>query len=86
MPDYHEALLAHIQESAASIQNYEVDSVYFGGGTPSFYGADRIVEILDMLKLNGNLRTDSEITVECNPDSGTLNSLRLLKEEGVNRI
>lgn len=86
MPDYHEALLAHIQESAASIQNYEVDTVYFGGGTPSFYGADRIVEILDILKLNGNLRTDSEITVECNPDSVTLNSLRLLKEEGVNRI
>ena len=86
MPDYHEALLSHIEESSESIKNYEVDTIYFGGGTPSYYGADRIVEVLDVLKLNGNLRTDAEITVECNPDSVTYNSLKLLKDEGVNRL
>lgn len=86
MPEYHEALLSHIEESAASINHYEVDTVYFGGGTPSYYGADRIVEILDVLKLNGNLRADAEITVECNPDSINYNALKLLHEEGVNRI
>ena len=86
MPEYHEALLSHIEESSEGIRNYDVDSVYFGGGTPSFYGADRIVEILDALKLNGNLRTDAEITVECNPDSVSLNAFRLMREEGVNRI
>lgn len=86
MPDYHEALLSHIEESSASIKNYEVDTVYFGGGTPSFYGADRIVEILDELKLNGNLRVDAEITVECNPDSISCNALKLMREEGVNRL
>lgn len=86
MPEYHEALLAHIEESSESIKHYQVDSVYFGGGTPSFYGADRIVEILDELKLNGNLRMDAEITVECNPDSISYNALKLLHEEGVNRL
>lgn len=86
MPDYHKALIAHLEESAAAIKNYEVDSVYFGGGTPSFYGADRIVEILNVLKLNGNLRLDAEVTVECNPDSISYNALKLLRMEGVNRI
>ncbi len=86
MPEYQEALLAHIEESAHSIKNYEVDSIYFGGGTPSFYGADRLVQILDLLKLNGNVRLDSEITVECNPDSVSPAALKLLRQEGVNRL
>ena len=60
MPEYHEALLDHLEESAPSIKQYEVDSIYFGGGTPSFYGADRIVDIFNTLKLNGNVRTDAE--------------------------
>lgn len=86
MPEYHEALLSHIEESSGAIKNYEVDTIYFGGGTPSYYGADRIVEILDELKLNGNVRTDAEVTVECNPDSLSLNALKLMREEGVNRL
>ena len=86
MPEYQEALLAHLEESAHSIKNYEVDTIYFGGGTPSYYGADRLVQILDLLKLNGNVRLDSEITVECNPDSISPTALKLLREEGVNRL
>ena len=86
MPDYQKALLAHLKESAPSIKPYEVDSIYFGGGTPSFYGADRLVQILDQLKYNGNVRLDGEISVECNPDSISPTALKLLREEGVNRI
>ena len=86
MPEYQAALLEHIKESAHSIRNYEVDSIYFGGGTPSFYGADRLVQILDRLKYNGNVRLDSEISVECNPDSISPTALKLLRQEGVNRI
>ena len=86
MPEYHEALLSHLKESANAIKAYEVDSLYFGGGTPSFYGADRIAEIFNTLKLNGNVRVDSEVTVECNPDSTSPNALKLLREEGVNRL
>ena len=86
MPEYHKALLAHIAESAPGIKNYEVDSVYFGGGTPSYYGAERIGEILDLLKRNGNVRLDAEITVECNPDSMDSEMLRELRRDGVNRL
>ncbi len=86
MPDYHKALIAHLEESASGIKNYEVDTVYFGGGTPSYYGAENLIEIFDVLKANGNVRLDAEVTVECNPDSVTLADLKLLRQEGVNRI
>ena len=86
MDEYQTALLDHLAESAPSIKQYEVDTVYFGGGTPSFYGADRIIDIFNALKLNGNVRLDSEVTVECNPDSTSFNALKLLRQEGVNRL
>ena len=81
MPDYQDALIEHINESSAAIKNYEVDTVYFGGGTPSFYGAERIAEIFNALKLNGNVRMDAEVTVECNPDSMSLGELKTLRQE-----
>ena len=86
MPEYQAALLEHIRESSHSIKNYEVDSIYFGGGTPSYYGADRLVRVLDAFKLNGNVRLDSEISVECNPDSLSLAALQLMRQEGFNRL
>ena len=86
MPDYQSALLSHISESAEAMSSYEIDSIYIGGGTPSCYGAKRIVEILDELKRMGNVRLDSEITVEVNPDTTKLDELKLLRSEGVNRL
>lgn len=86
MPEYQSALLSHISESADAMASYEIDSIYIGGGTPSCYGAKRIVEILDELKRIGNVRLDSEITVEVNPDTARLDELKLLRSEGVNRL
>ena len=86
MPNYQRALIAHLEESAPAIRNYEVDTIYFGGGTPSYYGAERIADIFDALKRNGNVRTDAEVTVECNPDSISLEDMKLLRQEGVTRL
>ncbi|MCR5090179.1 MAG: radical SAM family heme chaperone HemW [Oscillospiraceae bacterium] len=86
MPVYHKALIDHLVESAERIRHYEVDSIYFGGGTPSYYGAERLLELFDVLKLNGNVRMDTEVTVECNPDSMDFKELLQLREEGVNRL
>lgn len=67
-------------------ENRVYDTVYFGGGTPSLLGAERISEILSCVK-----RTeDCEVTLECNPsDTGTENSdfdFAAIGEAGVNRI
>ena len=49
MDAYQKALLAHIRETAPLAQGIPVDTVYFGGGTPSWYGARRIQELLSAL-------------------------------------
>ena len=86
MDKYQQALLTHIQESLPRMQPYYIDTVYFGGGTPSYYGAKRLCEVLDALKASNRLLKDAEITAEMNPDSMRLNDLKLMRKEGFNRI
>ena len=86
MPKYQDALVAHIRESYGTLKSYEVDTVYFGGGTPSYYGAQRLAELWTELKNSGRVRRDAEVTLEANPDSARLKDLKLLRKEGFNRI
>ena len=86
MGKYQEALLRHIGEASSTMAPYYIDSVYFGGGTPSYYGARRLAELFNALKRAGKVLKASEVTVECNPDSVSRRELRLLRKEGVNRI
>ena len=86
MDRYQKALLAHLKETAPLAQGYPVDSIYFGGGTPSYYGAKRIRELLTHLHKLFQVDRDAEVTVECNPDSTDYKLLRTLRKAGVNRI
>lgn len=86
MDDYQKALLAHIRETAPLAASYQVDTVYIGGGTPSFYGAARLVGVLKELKRRFHVARDAEVTVECNPDSVDKKLLTTLRRAGVNRI
>ena len=86
MPYYQDALLIQLQETMPRMTDYFIDTVYFGGGTPSYYGARRIVEVLQELKVTNRLMKQSEITVECNPDTVRRKELRMLRKEGVNRL
>lgn len=86
MPQYQKAVLTHVRESTSQLSGYYIDSVYFGGGTPSFYGADRLIGLLDSLKKYGRLMIDSEVTLEVNPDSANLTDLTRLRKAGFNRI
>ena len=47
MPKYHNALIEHIRASTVQLQEFFVDTVYFGGGTPSFYGARKLIELFN---------------------------------------
>ncbi len=86
MPHYQDALLIQLQEALPDMKEYLIDSVYFGGGTPSYYGSARIAELLREIKFSNRLMKDSEITVECNPDSVKRSEIAQLRKEGVNRI
>ena len=86
MDAYQKALLAHLRETAPVASSFSVDTVYFGGGTPSFYGAKRLKELLNVVKKLFHLEKDAEITFEANPDSADFKSLRTLRHAGFNRI
>ena len=86
MDDYPKALLAHMKETAPLTRGWQVDTVYFGGGTPSFYGEKRLREVLKNVAKRFDLAKDAEITVECNPDSVDKKVFQALRRAGVNRI
>jgi oxygen-independent coproporphyrinogen-3 oxidase len=86
IPRYQKAVIEHIKEYGSQLQGYLIDSVYFGGGTPSFYGAKNIIDIFTALKKYGRVLIDSEVTVEVNPDSITLQDLTKLRRAGFNRL
>lgn len=86
MPKYHNALLQHIREAGPQLRQYYTDTVYFGGGTPSYYGARRVCEIFNALKRSGMIYKTAEVTVEVNPDSIKYHDLVALRSEGVNRL
>lgn len=86
MDQYQKALLSHIKETAPLAQDFPVDTIYIGGGTPSYYGAKRLKELLGVIRKLYQVEKDAEVTVECNPDSVDVKSLKILRKAGVNRL
>ncbi len=86
IPAYQEAIITHLEEYAPRLEGYLVDTVYFGGGTPSWYGAKNLIKIFDSLKRCCKVLMDAEVTLEANPDSIKEDELRLLRRAGFNRI
>ncbi len=86
MTSYKRAVIRHIEETAPQLEDYYIDTVYFGGGTPSYFGAERICDIFNALKTNAKVLKSAEVTVEMNPESVTQEGLHALRGEGVNRI
>ena len=86
MEAYMDAVCQHIRETGDRALGYQVDTVYFGGGTPSFFGADGLAAILTTIRKNFDVANNAEITFEANPDSISPKLLRRLRSEGFNRV
>ena len=87
MDAYCAALTAHLIETAPRCESYAVDTVFFGGGTPSYLGAKRLCALLKTVKKHYSLARHAEVTLEANPDSAKdVKSLRALRRAGFNRI
>ena len=87
MDDYITALADHLLETAPMATGHTVDTVYFGGGTPSYLGPERITKLLQTVKKNYRVDRHAEITMEANPDSlFDWKELRTLRRMGLNRI
>ena len=86
MDAYLAAICRHIKEAGALAPNYKVDTIYFGGGTPSFFGADGMATIMNTIRRSFDVDSHAEITFEANPDSISPRLLRKLRREGFNRV
>ncbi|MDR0906059.1 MAG: radical SAM family heme chaperone HemW [Oscillospiraceae bacterium] len=86
MTRYEAALRRHIREYAPQLDGYVIDTVYFGGGTPSCFGASRLISVFDELKRSGHVSIDAEVTVEANPESVDKAEFIRLHRAGFNRV
>jgi oxygen-independent coproporphyrinogen-3 oxidase len=67
-------------------QSANVPSIFFGGGTPSLMQPDDIGRVISTIKSEFTLLPNAEITMECNPDTVTKESLAAFRAIGVNRV
>lgn len=79
---YFDALERELQIKQSSGKIRQVSSLYIGGGTPSLVDAGLVAKLLHKI----DLRSDAEVTIECNPESTTKEKLRVYKDSGVNRV
>ncbi len=72
--------------SLSNINSLLVDTIYFGGGTPSLIKAEYIANIINAIRSTFNISQDVEITIEANPESISREKLTTYKEVGINRV
>ena len=66
--------------------NEAVETIYFGGGTPSLLDAEEINFILDLIKDNYEVAVNPEITLEANPDDLSNDKIKALADSDINRL
>lgn len=81
-----EAIVKEIFLEAKYLPNPKLESIYFGGGSPSILSEKQLSRIFDAIKLNFRLKNIQEITLETNPEDIDLSNLKLWKEMGINRL
>ena len=82
---YIEALLKEIR-AAEHTEDYEIVSVFIGGGTPSALKAEAIASIMSTLQEQFFFCEDAEVTIEANPGTVDLEKLTIYRNVGINRL
>lgn len=76
-----------LRAAAPKTAEYCVDTIYFGGGTPTVLGAERLAALLDLITNIFAVTPDAEITTEANPESAqSTDALHILRRAGFNRL
>ena len=83
---YVSALMKEVQYYGDVMQEYEVTTVYIGGGTPSCLDEAWMVRILDVIGDYFHVRRDAEVSIECNPGTVTGEKLQAYLANGINRL
>ena len=80
------ALLLELQIRRNYLGDAPIDSIYFGGGSPSILPAKDIAQILQYIVNNFEVSNDAEITLEANPDDLNKEKLKAYVQMGINRL
>jgi putative oxygen-independent coproporphyrinogen III oxidase len=83
---YVAALMADLARELETIQQREVQSIFFGGGTPSLFSAESIYSIVAAIRRSANLAVDAEITLEANPGTFEQQKFTDFRSAGINRL
>ncbi len=83
---YMAALLAELVGRSAECREYRVQSVFFGGGTPSVADAGWIERIMEEIRSRYQLTENAEITIEVNPGTVDREKLKVYRNAGINRL
>lgn len=83
---YTGALCAELERESPLLDGYRVDTVFFGGGTPSLLSNEQMENIFSALRKNYICDKDIEISLEINPATAKKEKLELMKSLGVNRL
>jgi oxygen-independent coproporphyrinogen-3 oxidase len=81
-----EALLKEIDLRAPELEAQKIETVYFGGGTPSLLSRDELMRIFDKLQSGFGIESLKECTLEANPDDLSRGYLKALHDTPVNRL
>jgi len=77
---------AVVQDINCAPEGPPLETVYFGGGTPTVLGADRLCSILQAITSKYSLANEAEISVEANPGTITIDMLSRMNASGFNRL
>ena len=83
---YIAALIADINQEALRAGGRSIETVFLGGGTPSFFSPEEIDEIIDACRDRFSLAADCEITMETNPGTVEHGNLAMYRQAGVTRL
>ena len=82
---YVQAVIVDLQTTRADELSRSVDTIYFGGGTPSMLSSDQIERILAVVHRRFQIDSKAEVTIEINPGSVTKTKLKEFRKLGINR-
>lgn len=83
---YVHALLNEIRFYGERMGDYQVSTIYIGGGTPSWLEPELLVAIMDQVYKSFRVREDAEVSIECNPGTVTTAKLEAYRRAGINRL
>lgn len=84
--EYTDKLLEEIRIQSSFVREYQIDTIFLGGGTPSVLDVTDITAIMGMLKEHYDIAPDAEITIEVNPGTVKMEGLVAYREAGINRV